>query len=183
MAVERRRDFRRTLKYFYHRLFPRHERSLPVAFSVFLGVFIGLLPTLGIALVLTAIAAQAFRVPKGPGLLASFIAIPPTLFLFFYPLGYFGVGLPLVHPPAIPFNFLKEVDRMSLLTAGDVLRHLWSDARGHLLAFVVGMLVVAAVTGALAFAVTYVVMEQKRKRRLAKRAHRSGAATRHSSSG
>jgi len=167
MAVKR--SWRRTARYFYHRLFPRHERSLPVAFSVFLGVFIGLLPTLGIALVLTAIAAQLFRVPKGPGLLASFIAVPPTLFLFFYPLGYFVVGLPLMHPPSVDFDFLHEVQRMNLMNVGEISGHLWRDARGHLAAFLVGMTVVAGVTGALAFAATYAMMEHKRRLRAERR--------------
>ena len=48
-----------------------------------------------VALFLTALAAYALRVPKGPALLSSFVATPPTLFLGFYPLGYFGVGLPM----------------------------------------------------------------------------------------
>jgi uncharacterized protein (DUF2062 family) len=173
MAVERRRNFRRRLKYYYHRLFPRHERSLSVAISVFLGVFIGVLPTLGIALVLTAIAAQLAGVPKGPGLLASFIAVPPTLFFFFYPLGYFGVGLPLVQPPAVSFDFLEQVSGMSLFTVGEVLTRLWTHARGHVLAFLVGMLVVAAASGLIAFAATYFVMEQKRKLRAARRRARA----------
>lgn len=140
-----------------------------MAFSVFLGVFIGLLPTLGIALIITAIVAQLFRVPKGPGLLASFIAIPPTLFLFFYPLGYFAIGLPLVKPPSVDFDFLAEIERMNLMTVGDVASHLWQNARGHLLAFLVGMTIVAAVTGILAFIATYVVMENKRKLRSERR--------------
>lgn len=167
MAVKR--SWKRTARYFYHRLFPRHERSAPVAFSVFLGVFIGLLPTLGVALIITAIVAQLCRVPKGPGLLASFIAIPPTLFLFFYPLGYFAIGLPLVHPPRVDFDFLAEIERLNLMTVGDVASHLWRDARPHLFAFLVGMTVVAAVTGALSFVATYVVMENKRKLRLERR--------------
>jgi uncharacterized protein (DUF2062 family) len=171
MAVKRRR-LSRTLKYYYHRLFPRHERSIPVATSVFLGVFIGLLPTLGIALILTAIAAQIARVPKGPGLLSSFIAVPPTLFFFFYPLGYFGVGLPLMNPPAVDFDFLAEIQQLNMMNAGDIASRLWTDARGHLVAFLVGMVIVAGGTGALAFAATYGIMEHKRKKRLARRLQR-----------
>ncbi|MDH5671906.1 MAG: DUF2062 domain-containing protein [Myxococcales bacterium] len=170
MAVQP--SFTRTLRYYYHRLFPRHERSLPVAVSVFLGVWIGLMPTLGIALILTAIAAQIARVPKGPGLLASFIAVPPTLFLFFYPLGYFGVGLPLLDPPAVDFNFLEEVRALNLFSVGKVASHLWDNARGHVWAFLVGMLIVATATALLAFGGTYAMMEWKRKKRLAARESR-----------
>jgi uncharacterized protein (DUF2062 family) len=168
MAVKRR-SFTRALRYYYHRLFPRHEGSVAVATSVFLGVFIGVLPTLGVALVLTAIAAQIARVPKGPGLLASFIAIPPTLFFFFYPLGYFGVGLPLLQPADVDFEFLGEVERLSMVNAGEIATRLWRDARGHLIAFLVGMVIVAATTGALAFAATFMIMERKRRAREARR--------------
>lgn len=143
-----------------------------MAVSVFLGVWIGLMPTLGVALVLTAIAAQIARVPKGPGLLASFIAVPPTLFFFFYPLGYFGVGLPLVQPATLDFDFLAEVERLNLMNAGAIAERLWQDARGHLIAFMVGMIVVATGTGLLAFAGTYTIMERKRRARLERRRQR-----------
>ena len=176
MAVKR--SWKRTAKYYYHRLFPRHERSLPVAVSVALGVFIGLMPTLGIALILTAIATHLCGVPKGPGILASFIAIPPTLFLFFYPLGYFGVGLPLVHPAAVHFDFLARIRGVSLLTVAELGEQLWYNARGHLMAFLVGMTIVSAGFAALSFAVTYAIMELKRKNRQARRARaRNGRVT------
>ena len=170
MAVKRR-SLSRTLRYYYHRLFPRHERAAPVAVSVFLGVWIGLMPTRGVALILTAIAAQIARVPKGPGLLASFIAIPPTLFLFFYPVGY-GIGLWLVQPSGVDFDFLGQVQKLNLMNAGDVAAELWTVASGHVIAFVVGMVVVATGTGLLAFAGTYVIMERKRRLRLERRRQR-----------
>jgi uncharacterized protein (DUF2062 family) len=161
--ARRRRELSRTLRYFYHRVFPRRERSLPVALSVAIGVWIGVFPTIGVALLLTLVATQLARVPKGPGLLASFIAIPPTLFFFFYPLGYFGVGLPLVRPASLSFSFLGEVQRLTLMNAGEVTLRLWHDARDHLLAFVLGMAIVATITAALAFVVAYLVMERKRR--------------------
>ena len=146
-----------------------------MAVSVFLGVFIGLMPTLGVALILTAVAAQLLRVPKGPGLLASFVAVPPTLFLFFYPLGYFAVGLPLVEPPPIDFDFLGEIKRLNWSTLQVIGAHLWNDASGHLIAFLVGMLIVAGGFALLAFAGTYVMMEAKRRQRLERRRERREA--------
>jgi len=173
MAYER--HWTRTVKYYYHRLFPRHERSLSVAISVFLGVFIGLMPTLGIALLLTAIAAHVCKVPKGPAMLASFIAIPPTLILFFYPLGYFGVGLPLVRPRKVDFDFLARVQDVSLLTIAEVGEQLWHHAFGHLMAFLVGMTIVSLGFGLLGAGLTYVIMELKRKNRAERRSRASGA--------
>ena len=145
---------------------------MPVALSVALGVFIGVLPTLGVALLLTAIAQQLLGLPKGPGLVASFIAIPPTLFLFFYPLGYFGVGVPLMHPASIDFDFLEQIHALTLANAGDLIAHLWAVARDHLIAFMVGMLIVASVTALISFVLTYATMERRKRKRAEERARR-----------
>jgi uncharacterized protein (DUF2062 family) len=169
----KRRSLSRTLRYYSYRLLPRHESSAAVALSVALGIWIAVLPTLGIALGLTVLAAHIARVPKGPGLIASFVATPPTLFFLFYPLAYFGVGLPLLRPPRLAFDFLGEVQKLSLSNAGQVSSRLWQDARGHVIAFIVGVLVVATITAALGYAVSYMVMEQRRQRRLAARAERA----------
>jgi uncharacterized protein (DUF2062 family) len=167
----------RTLRYFLHRLFPRHERSVDVATSVALGIWIGILPTLGVALFLTALAAHLARVPKGPGLVSSFVATPPTLFLFFYPLAYLGVGLPLLAPPPTRFDVLAEIQRLTLLNASSTAAHLWHDARAHVIAFLVGVCVVAAVTAAIGFALAYVIMERKLQARRAARTARAQRAT------
>ena len=90
---------RERLRTFYRALFPEGQSAVLVAVSVFLGVFIGVLPTIGFALPLTALATGAFRLPMGPGLVASFVATPPTLFMFFYPLGYL-LGRELTAPPS-----------------------------------------------------------------------------------
>ncbi|MDD9946126.1 MAG: DUF2062 domain-containing protein [Myxococcales bacterium] len=171
MAVNLR-SLQRTFRYYVHRLFPRHQPSTPVAASVALGVFIGVLPTLGVALILTAIAQQILGLPKGPGLVASFIAIPPTLFLFFYPLGYWAVGVPLMDPVALDFNFLGQIETLSMGNAGEVLGHLWHVAKDHLIAFMVGMTIVASITAAIAFVLTYSAMERRRRRRAERRRSR-----------
>ena len=168
MATQRR-TFGRTLRYFLHRLFPRHETAGAVGISVALGIWIAVLPTLGIALPLTALAAHLARVPKGPALVSSFVATPPTLFFIFYPLAYFQVGLPLLKPPLVGFDFMAEVQKLTLVNAADVAGRLWHDARGHVIAFLFGTLIVATITAALGFAVSYVVMRRKLERRRALR--------------
>ncbi len=172
-ASNKRRSLARTLRYFVHRLFPRHERSVDVATSVALGIWIAILPTLGVALFLTALAAHLARVPKGPALVSSFVATPPTLFLFFYPIAYLGVGLPLLRPPPASFDVLAEIQRLTLINASTVAGHLWQDARGHVIAFLVGVCVVSAATAGIGFALAYVIMERKLRARRNARAERA----------
>lgn len=153
--------FRRALRRYYREVFPEGQKPLPVAASVFLGAFIGVMPTLGIAIPLTWLATAVFRVPKAPGIVASFIATPPTLFFFFYPLGYFAVGLPLVHPPPIDFDFLGAIGDLTLANIGEAGAHLWNSAKGHVLAFFVGMSVVATVSALICAIPTFVIMRKK----------------------
>jgi uncharacterized protein (DUF2062 family) len=171
----KRRTFSRTLRYALHRLFPRHETAHSVGMSVALGIWIAVLPTLGIALPLTALAAYAARVPKGPALLASFVATPPTLFFIFYPLAYFQVGLPLLAPPLLSFDFMAEIQKLTLVNAPDVAGRLWHDARGHVLAFLFGTLIVATITALLGYAISFVIMQRKlERRRVARLAWKTG---------
>lgn len=153
--------FRRMLRRYYRDVFPPGQKPFPVAMSVFLGAFIGVLPTLGIAIPLTWIATAVFRVPKAPGIVASFIATPPTLFFFFYPLGYFAVGLPLLHPPPIHFDFLKTFGELTLTNIDDVGAMLWNSAKAHVLAFFAGMSVVATISASICAVPVYVIMRKK----------------------
>lgn len=154
------RTFRIT-KYYIHRIFPKHHDSFKVAVSVFIGVFIGILPTLGIALFLTVAVAAFFRVPKIPGLLASFIAIPPTLFLFFYPLGY-ALGLYLLKPPPANLKFLERISRLTLGNFSAEVQLLWTMARDHVLAFSLGIFLVALLFASLSFVTSYYAVEYRR---------------------
>lgn len=152
-----------------------------MAVVVFLGVFIGVLPTLGVALPLTALAATLLRVPKAPALVASFIATPPTLFLFFYPLGYL-VGLQAIDPPPIGIDLLPALREITFLNAGQHVAILWEDARWHILAFCFGMLIMATVTAVLSALVTLVVMGRRNQQRaLARQARRVAPDVRSSS--
>ena len=159
---------KRLRRYYFHRLFPKHHDSFKVAFSIFLGVFIGVLPTLGIALILTVGVASLFKVPKIPGVVASFIAIPPTLFLFFYPTGY-ALGLWITKPPPVQFQFLEEIRRLSFSNFSSVIKHLWIDAREHLIAFSIGIAIVAFITASIAAIISYFIVEYRQKRHRQKR--------------
>lgn len=148
------------LERLYRALFPDGQSAFVVAASVFVGVFIAVMPTFGIALPLTVFATAYLRVPKGPGLIASFIATPPTLLFFFYPLAYLlGEKLTLAaEPSAKALTALREFAPVSppdLFTMGE-------QAGAHVAAFLVGTLIVALLTAALVSAVCYLVLTRRR---------------------
>jgi uncharacterized protein (DUF2062 family) len=144
----------------YAALFPEGQGALPVTASVFLGVFIGVLPTIGFALPLTVLATSLCRVPKGPGLVASFIATPPTLFLFFFPGGYL-LGLQLLHPPEAHVALLEELRHVTLYTVSEVVPRLWHQATPHLVAFAIGIFIVSLLTALVVSALTYWVVRRR----------------------
>ncbi|MCF0199037.1 MAG: DUF2062 domain-containing protein [Bacteroidaceae bacterium] len=103
-----RRDkskFARLSRIYYNRMFPKHMDALKVAESVAAGVFIGIWPTIGVAILLTLAFCAFFKLPKVPGIVASFVANPLTQFGIFYPSGYF-IGCKIWHPEKINFDFL-----------------------------------------------------------------------------
>lgn len=155
-----RLSFQERLRGLYRALFPEGQSAITVAVSVFVGVFIGVFPTIGFALPLTALATGVFRLPKGPGLVASFVANPPTLFAFFYPLGYL-LGKELTEPPAVNVQLLAELRRLSLATLREILGGLWRDARPHVVAFLLGMMIVSLVTALIIGAVSYWVIVRR----------------------
>lgn len=157
-----RLTLRDRLRSFYRALFPEGQSAVMVAVSVFLGVFIGVFPTIGFALPLTAFATSLFRLPKGPGLLASFVATPPTLFMFFYPLGYL-LGKKLTAPPAVNVQLLVELRRLAPSNMRDILGGLWRDARPHVLAFILGMIIVSLMTAILVAAASYWVIVRRKR--------------------
>lgn len=99
----------------------------------------------------------------GPGAIASFVAIPPTLFFFFYPLGY-AVGKFLVNPAPIAFDFVERFGTITMTNFKSEMVNLWTMAAGSFVAFLVGMVVVALITGILIAGGVYIGM-QKRLRR------------------
>jgi uncharacterized protein (DUF2062 family) len=152
----------RIMRVYFHRLFPKRQPRHNVAFSIFLGIFIGLMPTIGFALVLTFAACRLFRVRALPGMIASFIAIPPTLFLFFYPAGY-ALGLVMVDPASIDFDFLNVVSDVSLANVTEIVNLLWGSAKGHLLSFVLGMFIVAFGTALIGYGIAFYIMDFRRR--------------------
>ncbi len=143
----RREKWDRIRRYYYHRIFPRKRTAYEVGMSVFLGVFIGILPTIGIAIPLTVLACHFVKVPKIPGVVSSFIAVPFTLFPFFYPLGL-TVGIWILNPPPSPINFLKEFAKLRLNNISEVMGPILAESSHYFWAFLSGISIVA-----LAFAV------------------------------
>lgn len=153
-------SLRRRVQGVYRALFPEGQSAFVVAASVFVGVFIAVLPTFGVALPLTVLATAFLRVPKGPGLVASFIATPPTLLFFFYPLAYL-LGEKLTARPAPALVNRADVGDLAPLSLTDLfaLRH---QAGTHLVAFLMGTLLVALASAAVVAAVCYVILTRRR---------------------
>lgn len=148
---------------YFNRMFPKRMDALQVALSVFLGVFIGIWPTIGVAIILTVAVCALFRLPKVPGVVASFVANPLTQFGFFYPAGYY-IGRKILQPEKISFDFLEEIKGLSFSNVIEVVSRLWNEAAGHLLAFLLGITIVAFVFGVFfGIAAYFIVSYRKRK--------------------
>jgi uncharacterized protein (DUF2062 family) len=161
-AVNRVRDKRskRLRRYFYNRLLPKRRPPRDVAFSVAIGIFIGILPTWGFALLLTIGVLALLRLPKIPGALSSFIAIPPTIFPFFYPVGY-TIGYHIFHPIPLGKGFLAEVKDTSIHNILQKFEWFLGTARDHFIAFMVGTAIVALITAIIGGFLTYLVMTKR----------------------
>lgn len=155
--------FKRISRIYYNRMFPKRMDAFLVSLSVFFGVFIGIWPTIGVAIILTVAVCALFRLPKVPGVVASFVANPLTQFGFFYPAGYF-IGKKILQPAQISFDFLKEIEGVSFRNVTEVVSKLWNEAAGHLFAFLLGITIVAFVFGlAFGIAAYFIVSYRKRK--------------------
>ena len=144
--IKRGNKWERTFRYYYHRIFPRKRTAYEVGLSVFLGVFIGILPTIGIAIPLTMLACHFFKVPKIPGVISSFVAVPFTLFPFFYPLGL-TVGVFLLDPPETSFDFLEQFSKLRMDNIPEIMGPIFTEASQYLFAFLLGISIVALVFG------------------------------------
>jgi len=151
-----------------HRMLPRHHDSARVAVSVFFGVWIGIMPTIGIALPLTIGVCWLFRTPKIPGVVSSFVANPLTQFGFFYPAGY-AVGRFMLRPEAIGFNFLQQLETLSFSNFQTLGVRLLHEAGGHVLAFMAGMVLVSTFFAVVFSVAAYFGAEYRKKRHREKR--------------
>lgn len=158
--------YKRLSRIYYNRMFPRRMDALKVASSVFIGVFIGIWPTIGFAIILTVAVCALFRLPKVPGVIADFVANPVTQFGLFYPGGYY-IGCKIVQPAKITFDFLGEFERMSIKNCGVIIKNLWVNAADHLIAFMVGITIVAAVVGFMFFLLAYFIVSYRKKKWIA----------------
>lgn len=167
MAVKRKKSEEsratRISRLYFNRMFPKRMDALQVALSVFLGVFIGIMPTIGIAIILTVAACAFFRLPKVPGVVSSFVANPLTQFGVFYPSGYY-IGKQILSPEEIKFDFLHELEGLSFSNCTEVVSKLWTEASGHVLAFLLGITIVSFIFGlAFGIAAYFIVSYRKRK--------------------
>lgn len=151
---------RQGARQFYAALFPDGRSALATSVAVFVGVFIGVLPTIGVALPLTVLAATLLRLPRGPAMVASFIATPPTLFPFFYPLGYI-VGKAMLAPPKVELDLLQRLRELTLFNSLDLMSTLLSEGRLHVYAWFAGTAVVAFVTGLLVAGTAYFIVARR----------------------
>jgi len=158
--------YKRLSRIYYNRMFPRRHDALEVAWSVFVGVFVGVSPTFGVAIIMTVAICALFKLPKVPGVIADFVANPVTQFGFFYPSGY-ALGCAIVKPEAINFDFLKEFEQVSWSNFGEIMGNLWHNASGHLFAFLVGIEIIATITGFIFFFIAYFVVGYRKKKWLA----------------
>ncbi len=183
-----RERLKRAIRFYRYKLFPRNQATVPVAISIFLGVWIGVMPTIGIAIALTVLICKIFRLPIVPGVTSSFIANPATQFPIFYPVGYW-IGLSIVNPA--PFEFLSIFERISknfapfdLNSYGDTLSSfasLATENTPHFFSFLLGMTILSTVIAGICFFLSVYYMdtlkknrkERKEAKRLAKKSRKS----------
>lgn len=149
-------------KLIWHRALPRKDSPAPVAWSVAIGVFIGILPTFGFSLALTIVILSLLRLPKLPGSISSFIAIPPTIFPFFYPVGYL-IGRKVITTTPMDIGLIDILQNMRISQIFTTLYNLAQTAGDHLLAFCVGTAILGSAFALFFFIATYIAMKIKQK--------------------
>ena len=166
-TFNRKEKFYRLLRYYKLLLFPRKLGALKVSWSIFLGVFIGILPTIGVALLLTAITCQILRLPKLPALTSSFVSNPVTI-LGFYPLGY-KIGTTLYRPEELNEPFLDKIFHI-IKNANWKVWESFADMyelavlyKSHFWSFFVGVGILAAVVGLICALPSYFIMLKVKK--------------------
>lgn len=146
----------------WHRALPRKDDPSAVAWSVAIGVFIGVLPTFGFSLALTLVVVSLLKLPKLPGSISSFIAIPPTIFPFFYPVGYL-VGRQVITTTPMDVGLIEIIKNMRISEVPSTLYNLAVQSGDHLLAFFLGTAIEAFVFALFFFTATYLIMRIKQK--------------------
>lgn len=151
--------FTRAISYYQHRMLPRKQQPHEVAFAVAIGVWIGVMPTIGIAILLTLPVCHLMKLPKIPAVLGSMVANPLTQFTIFYPSGYF-LGK-IILPPVTNFDFLERFSELSWSNYGEIAIEFLGEAKDHFFAFLVGMVIVSTLFGTLFYLIIYTLMNKK----------------------
>ena len=151
------------MRYFMYRLFPRRQDPHRLSLAIALGVFVALLPSLGLALVFTVFLCAFFRLPKIPACVASFVGTPPTLIFFFWPISY-KVGLFILPKQTKNIDLVHKMASLNLNNFSQEMALIWSESQVHLWAFLVGTLIVSFVFAFLSYAASrlYLVRLQKK---------------------
>ena len=158
----------RVRRYIYNQLFPKRQSPLKVSLAVFIGIFIGILPTWGIAVLKTIIILGILKLPKLPGVLASFVATPPTQFFIFYPIGLW-LGSKILPPPDKPVQLIEEIRSMNLSNFTEKFAWLFGSAREYFISFIVGMVIVAILVAFIGALLTWFIMNVRRNKLLKQR--------------
>jgi glycosyltransferase involved in cell wall biosynthesis len=142
----RKKSFREILR---EQIINSQDSNIKLAWSVSLGVFVGVLPVWGWQMVIAVSLAHFLRLNKFVALVASNISIPPFLPLILF-LSYLSGGFVLgnetaglVYSTEINFQWVKQ----------------------NLIQYVIGSVVFGAVLSPLAGAVTYVLLRIFRRHR------------------
>ncbi len=141
---------KRSIRYLMYRLFPRRQNPHRLSLAIALGVFIALLPSLGLALFITVFLCAVFRLPKIPACVASFVGTPPTLIFFFWPISY-KVGLFVLPKQTKNIDLVHKMASLNLNNFSDEMGLIWSQSQVHLWAFLLGTFIVSSVFAVLSY--------------------------------
>lgn len=150
---------KRMAKLFSYRAFPRNNPPTLVAWAVFWGVWIGVMPTIGVAIPLTLLFCLIFRLPKAPAAAASFVSNPftvPPFYLFAY-----WLGKAFLHPPPTKFDL---IDILLNAPWNEKLPQIWeviSDSPMHWYSFLIGIAIVATIVSSLFWLIAYSVVRSR----------------------
>lgn len=154
----------RLLRLYSLRAFPRNNPATTVAWAVFWGVWIGVMPTIGVAILLTLLFCWVFKLPKSPAIAASFVSNPFTVPLFY--VGGYWLGRQILNPPPVEFDLIKIFTESKFSEIFEKLGAVMAESPPHMYSFLLGMLIVASFVAALFWVIAYymVLYRQAQKR-------------------
>lgn len=158
---------KRMAKLFSYRAFPRNNPPTRVAWAVFWGVWIGVMPTIGVAIPITLLFCWIFRLPKAPAAAASFVSNPftvPPFYLFAY---WLGKGM--INPAPTKYDLMDI-----LLNAPwrEKLPQIWEviiNSPAHWNSFLLGITIVATIISIVFWVIAFYVVRSRSLKQQQKR--------------